>query len=134
MKEDKAEIECRCKPLVNEIYLTREEAFEAGKAARDSELREVLEHLKKADANLAPGFTITAEYRLGKLRGHNDVITYLISRLTQKDTECKCACHENKLRKSYMHEKACCENMHGSVENTVDPGAGWSSSFDKPSL
>ena len=40
-------------------------------------LKEIIEAMKtwkKPDLNLAPGFTITAEYRLGEIRGYNQAI------------------------------------------------------------
>ena len=43
-------------------------------AQRDAELVERLQILKKQDADLSPGFNITAEYRLGELRGSNTAL------------------------------------------------------------
>lgn len=34
---------------------------------------------RKQDADLSPGFSITAEYRLGELRGWNNCLDYVLA-------------------------------------------------------
>ena len=45
-----------------------------------------------------------------------------------KDQNCKCACHDNLLKKTYEHSDICCENMNGYLESK-DKG-DWREKFD----
>src|SRR3990167_2224513 len=42
-----------------------------------------------------------------------------IKKLPKEVKECKCACHENLLKKSYEHDLKCCEEMNGYLTNKV---------------
>lgn len=35
--------------------------------------------------------------------------------MKQTEKECKCACHENKLKKPYEHDSVCCDDMNGFI-------------------
>lgn len=35
---------------------------------------------------------------------------------SKEESRCKCACHENKLKKPYLHSDTCCSSMNGYVE------------------
>src|SRR3990167_8036599 len=50
--------------------------------------------------------------------------------MNQNKTECKCACHEKKLKKSYEHDTKCCENMNGKIKQPI-PMNDWEIEFKK---
>lgn len=41
--------------------------------------------------------------------------------------QCKCVCHENKLKKPYEHNTVCCESMNGFIpeETKCEHGKKW---------
>lgn len=51
-------------------------------SAQKEEIENNIVKMKKTDLDLSPGFSITAEYRLGEIRGWNDAIESIISSIT----------------------------------------------------
>ena len=47
--------------------------------------------------------------------GYNQAIEDISSLLKESTEECKCACHENKLKRPYEHDRRCCDDMNGFV-------------------
>lgn len=56
-----------------------------------------LASLKKQDLDLEPGFNVTAEYRLGQIRGWNDAIDHILSLEDECEhtEECWCECGDH---------------------------------------
>ena len=40
----------------------------------------------------------------------------------QSEVKCPCACHQNTLKKPYEHDSKCCDDMNGTVSQSVE---GW---------
>ncbi len=56
-------------------------------ATQRRELREKVEEKKQPDLDLKPGFNITAEYRLGQIRGRNEALDDFLTLLSPEGKE-----------------------------------------------
>lgn len=50
------------------------------------EVVETVQKMKKQDLTLEPGFNITAEYRLGEIRGYNKALDHILQSLSTLTT------------------------------------------------
>lgn len=62
----------------------------------------------------------------------NGTCEHLVQYEVAPEEECRCACHENLLKKPYQHDSKCCKEMNGTVVSA--PAPEWETLFNNEFL